>query len=48
MSIKAREQVKNASTHMALEAQALSEEKIVFEIDLLAAEIIEKMPSDQR
>ena len=43
---KAREQVKNASTHMALEAQALSEEKIVFEIDRLASEIIEKMPSD--
>ena len=43
---KAREQVKTASTHMALEAQTLSKEQLDFEIKRIAAEIVEKMPSD--
>jgi len=43
---KAREQVKTASTHMALEAQSLNEEQLNFEIERIAAEMIEKMPSD--
>ncbi len=43
---KAREQVKTASTHMALEAQSLNEEQLNFEIERIAAEIVEKMPSD--
>ena len=43
---KAREQVEAASTHMALEAQSLSEEQLAFEIERIAAEIVEKMPSD--
>ena len=43
---KAREQVKSASTHMALEAQTLSDDQLSFEIDRLASEIVEKMPSD--
>lgn len=45
-TLKAREQIKAASTQMALEAQALSSEQLTFEIDRLACEIIEKMPSD--
>lgn len=43
---KAREQVKQASTHMALEAQSLSDELLAFEIERIASEIVEKMPSD--
>jgi predicted DNA-binding mobile mystery protein A len=43
---KAREQVNAASTHMALEAQALNDEQLTFEIDRIASGIIEKMPSD--
>tara|TARA_R110002110_G_scaffold415847_1_gene657765 strand:- start:24500 stop:24964 length:465 start_codon:yes stop_codon:yes gene_type:complete len=43
---KAREQVKSASTHMALEAQTLSDEQLSFEIERLATEIVEKMPSN--
>ncbi len=43
---KAREQVKTASTHMALEAQSLNEEQLNFEIERIAAEIVEKMPSN--
>lgn len=43
---KAREQVKSASTHMALEAQTLSNDQLAFEIDRLATEIVEKMPSN--
>ncbi|MCU7858409.1 MAG: mobile mystery protein A [Candidatus Thiodiazotropha sp. (ex Lucinoma kastoroae)] len=44
--LKAKEQIKAASTQMALEAQALSDEQLAFEVDRLASEIIEKMPSD--
>ncbi|MEH6591334.1 MAG: mobile mystery protein A [Halioglobus sp.] len=43
---KAGEQVKNASTHMALEAQTLSDDQLSFEIDRIASEMVEKMPSD--
>lgn len=43
---KAREKVKSASTHMALEAQTLSDEQLSFEIDRLATEMLEKMPSN--
>jgi predicted DNA-binding mobile mystery protein A len=43
---KAREQVNSASTHMALEAQALNDEQLAFEIDRIASGIVEKMPSD--
>lgn len=43
---KAREQVKTAATHMALESQSLNEEQLNFEIERIAAEIIEKMPSN--
>jgi len=43
---RARAKVKLASTHMALEAQSLSNEQLDFEIERLAAEIIEKMPSN--
>lgn len=43
---KARAQVKAASTHMALEAQSLSEEQIEFEIERIAAQMMIKMPSD--
>lgn len=43
---KAREQVKTASTHMALESQSLSKEQLEYEIDRIAAQIVEKMPSD--
>jgi predicted DNA-binding mobile mystery protein A len=44
--LKAKEQIKAASTQMALEAQALNDEQLTFEIDRLASEIIKKMPSD--
>jgi predicted DNA-binding mobile mystery protein A len=43
---KARLQVKAASTHMALEAQSLNKEQLEFEIERIAAQIIDKMPSD--
>ena len=43
---KAREQVNSASTHMALEAQALNDEQLAFEIDRIASGMLEKMPSD--
>ncbi len=43
---KAKEQIKAASTQMALEDQSLSDEQLTFAIDQLASEIIEKMPSD--
>ncbi|UVW35727.1 mobile mystery protein A [SAR92 clade bacterium H455] len=43
---KARAQVQAASTHMALEAQSLSKEQLEFEIERIAAQIIDKMPSD--
>ena len=43
---KARTQVKAASTHMALEAQSLSKEQLEFEIERIAAQIMDKMPSD--
>lgn len=44
--LKAKEHVKAASTQMALESQSLSEEQLAFEVERLASEIIEKMPSD--
>ncbi len=44
--LKAKEQIKAASTQMALEAQSLNDEQLTFAVDQLAAEIIEKMPSD--
>jgi len=44
--LKAKEQIKAASTQMALEAQVLSNEQLAFEVDRLVAEIIDKMPSD--
>ncbi len=43
---KAKEQIQAASTQMALEAQALSDQQLAFEVTRLAAEIIEKMPAD--
>ena len=43
---KAREQIKSASTQMALEAQALNDKQLAFAVDELAAKMIEKMPSD--
>lgn len=43
---KARVQVKAASTHMALEAQSLNKDQLEFEIDRIAAQIMDKMPSD--
>ncbi|MEO0438650.1 MAG: mobile mystery protein A [Pseudomonadota bacterium] len=44
--LKARAQVDAASTHMALEAQSLGKEQLEFEVQRIAAQIIEKMPSD--
>jgi predicted DNA-binding mobile mystery protein A len=44
--LKAKEQIKAASTQMALEAQSLNNEQLTFAVDQLASEIIEKMPSD--
>jgi predicted DNA-binding mobile mystery protein A len=43
---KAKVQVKEASTHMALEAQTLSDEKLDAEIKRIASQIIDKMPPD--
>ena len=43
---KARELVQSASTHMALEAQSLNKDQLAFEVDRIAKELIEKMPSD--
>ncbi len=43
---KAKAQVKIASTHMALEAQALNREKLNAEIERIASEIVDKMPAD--
>ena len=43
---KARNMVSETSIHMALEEQALSDEKIQFEIERLALEMIDKMNSD--
>ncbi len=43
---KARAQVEAASTQMALEAQSLSQEQLEFEIERVAAEMMDKMPSD--
>ena len=43
---KAKEQIKAASTQMALEAQSLNDEQLAYAVDQLASEIVEKMPSD--
>jgi len=43
---KAKARVKTASTHMALEAQALSKDKLDAEIARIVSEIMDKMPSD--
>ena len=43
---KAKERVKAASTQMALEAQALDKSRLDAEVERIAAEIIDKMPSD--
>jgi len=43
---KAKGRVKAASTHMALEAQALNKEKLNAEIERIASEIVDKMPAD--
>ncbi|KXI27266.1 DNA-binding protein [Paraglaciecola hydrolytica] len=43
---KARAQVKSASTHMALEAQALNKEQLEYEIERIASQIVDKLPSD--
>lgn len=43
---KAREQIKSASTQMALEAQSLNDKQLSFAVDELASEIIDKMHSD--
>lgn len=43
---KAKERVKAASTQMALEAQALGEEKLNAQIERIASEIVDRMPSD--
>lgn len=43
---KARQLVQSASTHMALEAQSLSKNQLALEVDRIAKEIMEKMPSD--
>lgn len=43
---KARTRVKTASTHMALEAQSLSKEQLEYEIERIAAQMVDKMPSD--
>ena len=43
---KAHAQVKTASTHMALEAQSLSQEQLEFEIERIAEQIMDKLPSD--
>jgi predicted DNA-binding mobile mystery protein A len=43
---KARAEVKSASTHMALEGQSLNKEQLEYEIERIAAQIVDKMPSD--
>ncbi len=43
---KARERIEAASVHMALEDQALNDELLSFEVERIASEIREKMPSD--
>lgn len=43
---KAREQVKTAYTHMALESQSLSKDQLEYEIERIATQIVDKMPSD--
>jgi len=43
---KERLQVETASMHMALEAQSLSKEQLEFKIQRIAAQIVDKMPSD--
>lgn len=45
-TLKAKSLVKSASTHMALEAQALTKEQLAFEVERMAKELVEKMPSD--
>lgn len=44
--VKARQLVQSASTHMALEAQSLNKEQLAFEVDRIAKEFMEKIPSD--
>jgi len=44
--IKAKARVKVASTHMALEAQSLDKPALDAEIERIASEIIDKIPSD--
>ena len=43
---KARVLVTAASTHMALEAQALDKAQLDFEIERIAAQIVDSMPAD--
>lgn len=43
---KAKALVKNASTHMALEAQSLAKEKLDTEIERITLQLTSKMPSD--
>lgn len=43
---KARAEVKAASTHMALEAQSLSKEQLEYEVERIAAQSMDKIPSD--
>lgn len=43
---KAYTEVRQAMTHMALEAQSLNEEQTRYEVERIAAELMEKMPSD--
>lgn len=45
-TLKAKEQIKAASTQMALEAQSLTDEQLSFAVNQLATEIVQKMPSD--
>ena len=44
--LKAKAQIKAASTQMTLEAQSLNDEQLDYAVVQLATEIIEKMPSD--
>lgn len=43
---KARAQVKAVSTHMALEAQLLTSEQLDFEVERIATQIMDKLPSN--
>lgn len=43
---KAKLIVKRTSNHMALEAQLLSNNQLQYEVDRLAKEMVDKMPSD--